>query len=83
MISQGGCQAIEDAVVLTSRLVAEPDVPSALAGCAEDRFNRTSGLQKRAWLLATTGKRKRPTSCLFRDRVFIQGLGFVAQRAGG
>jgi 2-polyprenyl-6-methoxyphenol hydroxylase-like FAD-dependent oxidoreductase len=80
MISQGACQAIEDAVVLTSRLVTEPDIGAALAGYTEARFARASGLQKRARLLAVTGKWKRPPSCSFRDRIFIQGLGFVAQR---
>jgi len=43
-IGQGACQAIEDAVVLSDRLAAEPEVEKALAAYEERRVRRANAM---------------------------------------
>lgn len=80
MISQGACQAIEDAFVLARCLRAGNGVAEALAEYERLRISRTAGLQKRGRLLAAVGRWKTPLACAFRDKVFIKRLGPVAER---
>ena len=48
-LGQGGCQAIEDAVVLGSALATRPDVPSALLHYQQRRLPRANSFVNRSW----------------------------------
>ncbi|MFI5531997.1 FAD-dependent monooxygenase [Kitasatospora sp. NPDC051853] len=47
-LGQGGCQAIEDAVVLAHLLDTTPDTPSALAAYSAARLARTTAVSRRS-----------------------------------
>src|SRR5262249_37640027 len=48
-LGQGGCQAIEDAVVLARHLAKDPDPARALEAFTDERFPRTSAVVKESW----------------------------------
>jgi 2-polyprenyl-6-methoxyphenol hydroxylase-like FAD-dependent oxidoreductase len=78
-LSQGGCQAIEDAVVLAACLGrAGDDVAQALGGYEERRIPRTSTLVKRSHSIAGLGRFKNAAACAVRDRV----VGFTLGKMG-
>jgi 2-polyprenyl-6-methoxyphenol hydroxylase-like FAD-dependent oxidoreductase len=75
-LSQGGCQAIEDAVVLASCFGrAGPDVVQALRGYEERRIPRTSILVKRSHSIARVGRFRNAAVCAVRDRIAGVALG--------
>jgi 2-polyprenyl-6-methoxyphenol hydroxylase-like FAD-dependent oxidoreductase len=74
-LSQGGCQALEDAVVLASCLSREPDVPRALQAYDQSRLPRTSRLVKQSHGIARMGKLKSAPACAVRDRITAIALG--------
>jgi 2-polyprenyl-6-methoxyphenol hydroxylase-like FAD-dependent oxidoreductase len=47
-LGQGGCQALEDAVVLAAAVAIEPDVPTALAAYDRQRRPRTAAVVRAA-----------------------------------
>lgn len=70
-LGQGGCTAIEDAVVLSRCVQAKPgDVAAALAMYERARFGRTSKLVRQSRLLGWFGQRGGKTMCAVRDAVF-------------
>ena len=74
-LSQGGCQALEDAVVLASCLSREADVPLALQAYDRGRVPRTSKLVKQSHGIARMGKFKSAPACAVRDRITAIALG--------
>jgi 2-polyprenyl-6-methoxyphenol hydroxylase-like FAD-dependent oxidoreductase len=74
-LSQGGCQALEDAVVLASSLKADSDVARALRAYEERRIPRTSTLVKRSHGIARMGGIKNPVAAAVRDRISGIALG--------
>lgn len=77
-LSQGGCQAIEDGVVLARCLREHDDVRSALRAYESARIPRTSALVKRSHRIAQMGGIKNPVASAARDRIFGFALGRVA-----
>ena len=47
-LGQGGCMAIEDAVVLTRNVTQNPDTEAALRQYAADRMGRANGIVRQA-----------------------------------
>ncbi|SFP04920.1 2-polyprenyl-6-methoxyphenol hydroxylase [Amycolatopsis arida] len=69
-LGQGGCQAIEDAVVLAAELAREPDVPTALARYDRVRRPRTQGLARASELAGRFGHRvTNPVAVALRNTV--------------
>lgn len=71
-LGQGGCQAIEDAVVL-SGLLAEggaAGVPKALRAYEAARRGRTAGITRRSRLFGWLFQWEDPAACAWRDRVY-------------
>jgi len=54
-LGQGGCQAIEDAVVLAAATVAHPDVEQALAAYDRERRPRSQAIARRSWQVGRFG----------------------------
>jgi 2-polyprenyl-6-methoxyphenol hydroxylase-like FAD-dependent oxidoreductase len=75
-LGQGGCMAIEDAVVLARNLKAHADPVRALEAFAAERRERTSAIVKESWHFGRLGQLEGRWSCAVRDRV----LGFVMPR---
>jgi 2-polyprenyl-6-methoxyphenol hydroxylase-like FAD-dependent oxidoreductase len=48
-LGQGGCQAIEDAVVLADALAGQPEIPTALLNYQQRRLRRANGFVVRSW----------------------------------
>jgi 2-polyprenyl-6-methoxyphenol hydroxylase-like FAD-dependent oxidoreductase len=72
--SQGGNQAIEDAVVLAGCLEREPDVAKALRKYEERRIARTTKLVKRSHQAANMNAWRDPVRIRFRDVLFSNVL---------
>jgi 2-polyprenyl-6-methoxyphenol hydroxylase-like FAD-dependent oxidoreductase len=82
-LSQGGCQALEDAVVLASALARNPSAADALGDYEERRIPRTSKLVKNSHGIARMGALKNPVACAVRDRItgiVLGGPGFKDYR---
>lgn len=67
---QGGCQAIEDAVVLTRALAANPDPADALEAFTTERYRRTTAITRESWRFGKVGQWEGRLSCWLRDRMF-------------
>ncbi len=80
-LSQGACQTLEDAAVLTRCLGEARDVGSALQAYERARIERTTPVVKQSALLARTGALKRPLACAARDRMTALTLGGPALKA--
>ncbi len=72
--SQGGNQAIEDAVVLARCLREERELPHALRNYEEQRIPRTALLVKRSRQAANMNAWSDPLRCRLRDLVFSKVL---------
>lgn len=72
--SQGGNQAIEDAVILARCLGEESDVAHALRRYEDQRIPRTSPLVKRSRSAARMNAWSDPVRCRFRDVLFSFAL---------
>jgi 2-polyprenyl-6-methoxyphenol hydroxylase-like FAD-dependent oxidoreductase len=83
-LSQGGCQALEDAVVLARQLEAGAGDPeAALRSYERVRRPRTTGLVKRSKRVSTVGAWSSPLACGLRDRVLgkvLSGPGLKEHR---
>lgn len=80
-LSQGGCQALEDAVVLARCLRENGDVPGALRAFEASRIPRTSPLVKQSYRIARMGGIRNPVGCALRDRLMGLTLGTVALKS--
>jgi 2-polyprenyl-6-methoxyphenol hydroxylase-like FAD-dependent oxidoreductase len=80
-LSQGGCQALEDAVVLASSMREHGDVPTALRAFEASRISRTSPLVKQSYRIARMGGIRNPIGCALRDRLMGLTLGTVALKS--
>lgn len=69
-LGQGGCMAIEDAVVLARNLVANPDPVRALEAFTAERYPRASAIVRESWRFGTIAQWEGKWSCAIRDRVF-------------
>ncbi len=67
---QGGCQAIEDGVVLARNLAANPDPARALAVFTAERYKRTRAITDESWSFGKVGQWRGRVSCWLRDRAF-------------
>ncbi|MET8293459.1 FAD-dependent monooxygenase [Streptomyces sp. NPDC005180] len=65
-LGQGGCQAVEDAVVL-GRLLTGPDVPAALAAYTRARLARTDALRLRSRRAGRVAALRHPVAVAARD----------------
>jgi 2-polyprenyl-6-methoxyphenol hydroxylase-like FAD-dependent oxidoreductase len=74
-LSQGACQTLEDAAVLTRCLGRQEDIESALQAYEQARIKRTTPVVKQSALLARTGALKRPLACAARNRMTALTLG--------
>lgn len=59
-LGQGGCTAIEDAVVLAHSLTAEADVPAAITAYGTARLPRTTAIARRSRQLSRIGQARNP-----------------------
>jgi 2-polyprenyl-6-methoxyphenol hydroxylase-like FAD-dependent oxidoreductase len=66
-LGQGGCQAIEDAVVLAECLSRNEDLPRALAAYEARRMARANGMVTRAYDLGRMMQWQNPLLCVARD----------------
>jgi 2-polyprenyl-6-methoxyphenol hydroxylase-like FAD-dependent oxidoreductase len=78
---QGGCQAIEDGVVLARHLGRATDVPAALAGFEAERFDRTRAITEESWRFGRVGQWEGRLACGLRDRLMRVLLPLVASRS--
>jgi 2-polyprenyl-6-methoxyphenol hydroxylase-like FAD-dependent oxidoreductase len=65
-VGQGGCQAIEDAVVLDDCLAASADLEAALAAYEERRVMRANGIVTAARRLGAVAQWQSPAACWLR-----------------
>jgi 2-polyprenyl-6-methoxyphenol hydroxylase-like FAD-dependent oxidoreductase len=72
-ITQGACQAIEDAIVLAKCVEAATDTSQALRSYEQIRIERTAPLQKIARRLARIASWKSKPACAIRDQIFKRG----------
>ena len=77
-LSQGGCLALEDAVVLVDCLRDADDLPGALRGFEARRIQRTTPLVKQSYRIARIGGIRNRFGCALRDRMMGLTLGTVA-----
>jgi 2-polyprenyl-6-methoxyphenol hydroxylase-like FAD-dependent oxidoreductase len=73
-LSQGACQALEDAVVLARCLSHVDSPPRGLAAYEEARRERTFKVVKRSWGISKLGKFANPVSCRLRDEIMSRAL---------
>ena len=71
-LGQGGCQAIEDGVVLAQLISGKP-VPQALADYTRVRLPRTTAIVKRSLTVARMHSTTTPLGLLIRDRALWLG----------
>ncbi|MCW3095983.1 MAG: binding domain protein [Chthonomonadaceae bacterium] len=69
-LGQGGCQAIEDAVILAGLLKNSPDIPSALQTYEARRIPRTSRLVDQSWRFGKMAQWENPLACGLRNWLF-------------
>jgi 2-polyprenyl-6-methoxyphenol hydroxylase-like FAD-dependent oxidoreductase len=70
-LGQGGCQAIEDAVVLAECLATGGNmVQEALAAYEKRRRERTNQIVSRSWRLGKLAQLESPTGRFLRDSLF-------------
>ena len=68
-LSQGGCQALEDSVVLARHLRGNRDVAAALRAYESERIPRTTALVKRSRRVSTLGSWERPAAMAARTTI--------------
>lgn len=78
---QGGCMAIEDAVVLARQLAANPDPAEAWRAFAAERYRRTSGITHESWRFGKMAHLEGRVSCWLRDRAFGLLLPLIGARS--
>ena len=78
---QGGCMAIEDAVVLARCLKANADGAAGLLAFAAERYRRTTGITRESWKFGKIGQWEGRVSCAIRDRLFGLLLPLIGSRS--
>lgn len=71
-LGQGGCQAIEDALVLAHHAAPDSDLGRALAAYTAERLPRTTAVARRSWRVG------RLTTCSARPAVALRTAVFAA-----
>ena len=66
-LGQGGCSAIEDALVLADRLAGTTDAAAALRAYESARYDRTERLVRRARWLGRVGQERHAVLCALRN----------------
>ncbi len=66
---QGGCMAIEDAVVLARCLQKDADPAQALLAFVDERYPRTSRITNESWQFGRVGQWENRAACWLRDRM--------------
>jgi 2-polyprenyl-6-methoxyphenol hydroxylase-like FAD-dependent oxidoreductase len=66
-LGQGGCQAIEDALVLARTLRNASNVEAALRGYEKERIARTSSIVRQSRQVGVMGQLQNPLACRVRD----------------
>lgn len=66
-LGQGGCQAIEDAVVLARCLTRHPSIATALAAYERARIGRANRIVKQAWSFGRLGQLENRAGIRVRD----------------
>lgn len=66
-LGQGGCQAIEDAVVLAHLLAGGPDVPAALAAYTKARHGRTTRISRHSRRMGDLARLSHPLAVFVRN----------------
>jgi FAD-dependent urate hydroxylase len=66
-LGQGGCMAIEDAVVIAQSLQKINDIPSALKYYEEQRIPRTTSVTNRSTLIGKMGQTENKFACALRN----------------
>ncbi|GGP51264.1 monooxygenase [Streptomyces sindenensis] len=66
-LGQGGCQAIEDAVVLAHLLAGDTGVPAALAAYTEARLGRTTRISRRSRRMGDFARLSHPLAVSVRN----------------
>ncbi|MEU2795605.1 FAD-dependent monooxygenase [Streptomyces sp. NPDC007117] len=66
-LGQGGCQAIEDAVVLAHLLAGDTDVPAALAAYTAARHGRTTRISRRSRRIGDLARLSHPLAVAVRN----------------
>ncbi|MFO0799175.1 MAG: FAD-dependent monooxygenase [Gemmataceae bacterium] len=67
---QGGCMAVEDAVVLARHVRAAATPAAAWAGFTAERFKRTAAITTESWRFGSVAQWESPLVCRLRDGVF-------------
>ncbi|MFE9841621.1 FAD-dependent monooxygenase [Streptomyces goshikiensis] len=80
-LGQGGCQAIEDGVVLARLLDADDDVPAALAAYTRARHARTDAIRIRSRRAGRIAALTHPLAVAVRDLAVRATPAWAAQRA--
>ncbi|MFE3993066.1 FAD-dependent monooxygenase [Streptomyces goshikiensis] len=80
-LGQGGCQAIEDGVVLARLLDGGDDVPAALAAYTRARHARTDAIRIRSRRAGRVAALTHPLAVAVRDLAVRATPGWAAQRA--
>jgi 2-polyprenyl-6-methoxyphenol hydroxylase-like FAD-dependent oxidoreductase len=78
---QGGCMAIEDAVVLARSLKANPDPAAAWLAFAAERAKRTTAITRESWKFGKIAQAEGRVTCWLRDRLFGLLLPLVGARS--
>lgn len=79
-LSQGAGQAIEDGVVLSGLLAAEPDTEAAIARYEKVRRERVDAMVRGAYRIGELGKLQGSLACRLRDAFMWASFGTVAKR---
>jgi 2-polyprenyl-6-methoxyphenol hydroxylase-like FAD-dependent oxidoreductase len=79
-LGQGGCMAIEDAVILARHLASGATTEAALAGFVAERFRRTAAVTSESWRFGRIGQKEGRLACALRDRLFGLLLPIVGHR---
>jgi 2-polyprenyl-6-methoxyphenol hydroxylase-like FAD-dependent oxidoreductase len=79
-ITQGACQAIEDAIALAKSVTSNTDTVAALQSYEQARIARTAPLQKTARRLARIATWKSPMTCALRDQIFKRFSGEIRKQ---
>ncbi|GGP99362.1 FAD-dependent monooxygenase [Streptomyces roseolilacinus] len=80
-LGQGGCQAIEDAVVVAHLLAGDADVPAALAAYTKARRRRTTRISRRSRRMGELARLSHPLAVSLRDLAIRATPQAVASRA--
>lgn len=85
-LGQGGCTAIEDAVVLARCLAMAADPARGLEAFTAERFARTAAVIRESWKFGRLGQKEGRLTCWFRDTMVglfgpLAGAGSLLQYA--